>query len=198
MTTTAEQAYQHYHKYYNNETFHAAQVALVRDLAGAYQADEPKLLERALKIEPFVKILNLLTDTCLEISGHPDMAGRRERLMVELAHARVTRETVWKMFQHMQYFEDDDACPFSSAFKDAMLAIVQIKAVDLTYARALTGEMDTPAGRAAHALIASVEYLLRLTVDLLTGKPLQGYYDAQLRAAEQRIATAKQAMNDTA
>jgi len=48
-------------------------------MCGAYQAQEPKLLERALALTEINTLLNLVTDVALEVSGHPDIVGRQAR-----------------------------------------------------------------------------------------------------------------------
>lgn len=190
-----DQAYTHYNSHYNNETYKAVQVALVRDLWGA-PADE-RSLEVALKIEPIHGLLNLLTDVCLELSGHPEMAGRRDRLIRALVDAQVSPEVVRQMGQHMENFELDGSI-FSADFENTTLALLQIEQINLYPAKTHTSTIHSQAGNAANDLIASAEYLLQVAKLLLMGEPSQVYMNEKMRQAERHLGYAKDAMQKPA
>ena len=196
MTSTTE-ALKHYNSHYNNETYHAAQVSLVRDLCGTYQASEPKLLEIALRTQPIHGILTLLTDVCLEISGHPEMLGRRERLIRAVADAQASEETVRLMGQHMENFEAVGSL-FSADFENTALALLRLETIDFTTAKAHTATIHSPAGNVANDLIASAEYLLQVAKLVLAGEPSQVYIGEKLHQAERHLGYAKEQMHKPA
>jgi hypothetical protein len=188
---SATEALKHYNSQYKNATYRAVQVALVRDLTSAYQASEPKLLEIALRTEPILDILNLLTDVCLEIVGHPDLQGRRERLIRALADAQVSEETVRLMGQHMENFETMGSL-FSADFENATLVLLKIQALNIHAAAQLASVLHSVAGNAAHELLCATDALLQLTSLLLKGESSETYKLEKLQKAERYLAYAKE------
>lgn len=190
---TPTEALQHYHARYNNATFRAVQEALVRDLSTPYQANTPALQDMVLKTEPIHSLLNLLTDVCLEISGHPEKVGRRERLIRALGEAVVSEEVVRLMGSHLENFEDEGSV-FSADFENATLALLQIGRMNLYSPKAHASLIHSKAGNAANALIAAAESLLQVAKLLLVGEPSKTYLNEKLQDAEQHLSYAKEAI----
>jgi len=184
-------ALNHYNSHYNNETYRAVQVSLVRDLCGSYQADDPKLLEIALGYRQISEILALLTAVCLEISGYPEMEGRRERLITALAVTNISEETVRLMGQHMEDFEAAGS-QFSADFENTMLALLCLQKIDVSLAKAYAGAIHNSAGTSANDLIVSASYQIELAKLLLGGgrPPSQAFIGDMLRQADRHFGDA--------
>jgi len=184
-------ALKHYNSHYNNETYGAVQVSLVRDLCGSYQADDPKLLEIALGYRQISEILALLTAVCLEISGYPQMEGRRERLITALAVTNISGDTVRLMSQHMEDFEETGS-QFSADFENTTLALLCLQKIDLSLAKAYAGAIHNSAGTSANDLIVSASYQLELAKRILGGgrPPSQEFIGEMLHQADRHFAGA--------
>ena len=184
-------ALNHYNSHYNNETYDAVAYALVRDLCGTYQSDVPKFLKIALGYPKISELLALLTTVCLEISGHPEMVGRRERLITALAVTNISEETLLLMSQHMEDFEEMGS-QFSADFENTMLALLCLQKIDLSLAKAYAGAINSPAGTSANDLIASASYQLELAKRILGGgrTPSQAFIGDMLHQADRHFGDA--------
>jgi len=184
-------ALNHYNSHYNNETYDAVAYALVRDLCGTYQSDVPKFLKIALGYPKISEILALMTASCLEISGHPEMEGRRERLITALAVTNISEETVRLMGQHMEDFEEMGS-QFSADFENTMLALLCLQKIDVSLAKAYAGAIHNSAGTSANDLIVSASYQIELAKLLLGGgrPPSQAFIGDMLRQADRHFGDA--------
>ena len=186
-----------YHAKYQNESYLRVQVALVQDLWGAFPSDEPQVLSAALATEPSHSILNLLTDTCLEISEHPLMQGRVQRLIRALVDAKVGEEVVRLMGQHMEHFESD-ASSFSADFENSCLVLLRLQAIELYSAKAHSAAIHSRAGNIANDLLCSAQYLLQLSKLVLMNEDSTAYLNEKLRLAEAHLSYAKATLASTA
>jgi len=184
-------ALNHYNSHYNNETYDAVAYALVRDLCGTYQSDVPKFLKIALGYPKISEILALMTASCLEISGHPEMEGRRERLITALAVTNISEETVRLMGQHMEDFEAAGS-QFSADFENTLLALLCLQKIDVSLAKAYAGAIHNSAGTSANDLIVSASYQIELAKLLLGGgrPPSQAFIGDMLRQADRHFGDA--------
>jgi len=187
-------ALKHYNSHYNNETnetYRAVQVSLVRDFCGNRRAADPELLETALKYRQISEIIALMTASCLEISGHPEMEGRRERLITALAVTNISEETVRLMGQHMEDFEAAGS-QFSADFENTTLALLCLQKIDLSLAKAHASLIHNSAGTSANDLIASASYLLEVAKRVLGGgrPPSQAFIGDMLRQADRHFGDA--------
>jgi len=184
-------ALNHYNSHYNNETYDAVAYALVRDLCGTYQSDVPKFLKIALGYPKISEILALMTASCLEISGHPEMEGRRERLITALAVTNISEETVRLMGQHMEDFEAAGS-QFSADFENTMLALLCLQKIDVSLAKAYAGAIHNSAGTSANDLIVSASYQIELAKRILGGgrTPSQAFIGDMLHQADRHFADA--------
>jgi len=180
-------AYARYNGRYNNETYLAVQKTLVHEVCGAYQAEEPALLERALHVPELHAIILLVTDAALEVCDHPDMVGRRDALLRVLMRQSITEDTLHAIVRHWDNFEDEGDT-FSAKFLAAGRAALMVHALTdcLHTAISLTNDIPGAAGNAAHRLIQGAYRLLRAAELLLTGDPSRAYVEEQVRTAERQ------------
>lgn len=179
-----------YHANYQNDSYLRVQVALVQDLWGAFPSGEIQALNAALATEPSHSILNLLTDTCLEISGHPLMQGRVQRLIRALVDAKVGEEVVRLMGQHMEHFESD-ASSFSADFENSCLVLLRLQSIELYSAKAHSAAIHSRAGNIANDLLCSVQYLLQLSKLVLMNEDSSAYLNEKMWLAETHLSYAK-------
>ncbi len=197
-TARVDAAMTHYHAHYNNDTYQAIQIAVVRDLCGAYQAQEPKLLERALALTEINALLNLVTDVALEASGHPDMVGRRERLLRAILNAGLSETTVHRMGEHFENFVVSDST-FSPDFENSAIAVLRVhEGLEVVYSMTTqTSDIHSKVGNAAHQMLWAAYHLLRTSELLLSGEPSAAYINEQIHAAERRMADGQQFLGQT-
>lgn len=184
-------AYARYNGRYNNETYRIVQKTLVGEVCGAYQAQEPALLERALNVPDLHTIMGLVTDAALELCGHPDHSGTSEALLRVLVRQPITDDTLHAIVRHWDNFvEEDDtlSADFLAAGRPALM--VHALTDRLHTAISLTSDLSGAAGNAAHLLIQGAFRLLRASELLLTGDPSRAYVEEQVRAAERHTAEA--------
>ena len=188
----------HYHAHYNNDTYQAIQIAVVRDLCGAYQPQEPKLLERALALTEINTLLNLVTDVALEVSGHPDMVGRRERLLRAILNAGFSETTVHRMGEHFENFVVSGST-YSTDFENSAIAALRVHAgMDIVYGMTShTSDIHSKTGNAAHQMLWAAYHLLRTAELLLSGEPSAAYINEQIHAAEHRMVDGQQFLGQT-
>jgi|GEM_PF-2963740 len=197
-TARVDAAMTHYHAHYNNATYQAIQIAVVRDLCGAYQAQEPKLLERALALTEINALLNLVTDVALEVSVHPDMVGRQGRLLRAILNAHLSETTVRRMGEHFENFVVSDST-FSPDFEHCATAALRVHAgLEAVYSMTTqTSDIHSKAGNAAHQMLWAAYHLLRTSELLLSGEPSAVYINEQIHAAERRVADGQQFLGQT-
>lgn len=198
-TTRVNAAMAHYHAHYNNGTYQAIQISVVRDLCGAYQAQEPKLLERALALTEVNALMNLVTDVALEASGHPDMIGRRDRLLRAILNARLSEETVHRIGEHIENFLEADS-PFSTDFEYHATAALRVHTglASVENMTTYTSDIHSKAGNAAHHMLRAAYHLLRSAELILVGEPSAAYVNEQMRSAERHMADGQQFLTQTA
>lgn len=167
------------------------QKTLVREVCGAYQAQELTLLERALHVPELHAIMLLVTDAALEVCDHPDMVGRRDALLRVLVRQPITEDTLHAIVRHWDNFEDEGDT-FSADFLAAGRAALMVHDVAQRLHPVISLTSDTPgaAGNAVHLLIQGAFRLLRASELLLTGDPSRAYVEEQVRAAERHTAEA--------
>jgi len=197
-TARVDAAMTHYHAHYSNDTYQAIQIAVVRDLCGAYQAQEPKLLERALALTEINTLLNLVTDVALEASGHPDMVGRQGRLLRAILNAHLSETTVHRIGEHFENFVPSGNS-FSTDFEHCATAALRVHAgLEGVYGiTTQTSDIHSKAGNAAHQMLWAAYHLLRASELLLSGEPSAAYINEQIHAAERRTADGQQFLGQT-
>jgi len=197
-TARVTAAMTHYHAHYNNDTYQAIQIAVVRDLCGAYQAQEPKLLERALALPEINTLMNLVTDVALEASGHPDMVGRQGRLLRAILTAGLSETTVHRMGEHFENFVPSGSS-FSTDFEHCATAALRVHAgLEAVYSMTTqTSDIHSKAGNAAHQMLWAAYHLFRTAELLLSGESSAAYINEQIHAAERRMADGQQFLDKT-
>lgn len=183
-----------YHAKYSNESYQRVQFALVQDMWGAFQSNEAPALNAALATEPSHSILNLLTDTCLEISGHPMMQGRVHGLIRALVDAKVGEEVVRLIGQHMENFESD-ASTFSADFENICLVLLRLQSIELYSTKAHSAAIHSRAGNIANDLLCSAQYLLQLAKLVLMNEDSSAYLNEKMRLAETHLGYAKDTLS---
>jgi hypothetical protein len=191
-TARVNAAMAHYHAHYNNDTYQAIQKSVVCDLCGAYQAHEPKLLERALNLPEINALLNLVTDGALEISGHPDMEGQCARLLRSVMSWPISEETVQAIAMHWKNFETTGQV-FSAEFALAAGAVLRLRILteDVNALVQMTSDIRGVSGNAAHGLTRAAYRLLRAAQLLLSSEPSRAYIEEQIQAAERHLADSR-------
>jgi hypothetical protein len=188
--TTVTEALDHYHKCYNNATYQAAQIALVRDLCGVDQTHTHATLEVALRSEPVHHLANLLINVCLEISGHPMHQGQHTLLMRALVAAQVSSETVHLISQHIKKFEVTGGT-FAANLESGVLVLLHLRDINVNSAAEEANKLHSSAGSATREVLYAVNTLLRLANMLLKGEGDEAYRQEKLTEAERYLAYAK-------
>jgi hypothetical protein len=187
-----ERAYAVYNAQYDNETFQSIQVSLVADLYGAYYTSTPELLEQALGKKDIHAMMNGVTDVALEIVGHPDMLGKRDKLLRLLQHEPISVTTICRIGQHLENFEAEGST-FSADFENLARTGLKVKdLLDPLYnASQLATVIHGKAGNAAHELIHAAYALLRAAELVLFAEPSTAYIQSQIRTANLRLEDAQ-------
>jgi diacylglycerol kinase len=187
MEQSEAQALERYHHAYRNDLYQAIQITIVADICGVYQAREPKLLERALSVEPMYGILNLITDTGLEFCGHPLMKGRLQHLINALVTEAISSETVQLLAQFFATF--DNANSLSAEFSHITLALLMLRELRSAISRVTdhTAQIHSVEGNQAHDLVSSAELLVQVADVLLKGETDSGYLQQKVSKAKRLL-----------
>jgi hypothetical protein len=185
-------AYALYNAQYDNETYQSIQVSLVTDLYGAYYTSTPALLEQILQKKEVNTILNTVTDVALELCQHPDMVGKREKLLSLLKGEAVSVTTICRIGQHLENFEAEGST-FSADFENLARTGIKVKELlePLYSASQLSTVIHGKAGNAAHELIHAAYALLRAAELVLFAEPSTAYIQSQIRTANLRLEDAQ-------
>jgi hypothetical protein len=180
-------ALERYHRAYSNDMYRAIQVAIIADICGGYQAREPKLLERALSIEPMHSILNLVTDTALEFCGHPLMKGRRQRLLNALAVEPISSETIQLLATYFATFDENHTV--AAEFSHVAQSLLMLRDLRSTLNEVIedTAHIHTANGNQAHDLLSSAELLVQVADALLKGEQSSGYLQQKVSKAQRLL-----------
>jgi hypothetical protein len=181
-------ALQTYHARYNNVTYRAVQTAIVTELHGELIASQPLTLDEALASEPTHTLMNLTIDACLEITGHPLMAGRGKKLIAVMLTNKLSADAVETVAAHLANFDATAAADW----KHTALALQRIYALNLAAIKSHTSAIHGAEGNAADHLITAAANLLHLARLTLLNEPSVSYQREKLSAAEWSLATAKQ------
>jgi len=187
-------AYSHYHAHYDNDAYHAVQVAIVRDLFNADVAADPDQLWAALGVPDVNDLLNRVTDAALHISSVPGY----ERALPTLAYLTVARglsgDSVQAIADHLRRFERDHATAV-----DDWLAIVGVlraahEAIPhLRDAVSSASMIHSADGRAAYDLLQAVHALTEAAT-ILPREGRTGYLREKLSRGVQCLGYARNEM----
>src|SRR5690606_30396529 len=116
--------------------------------------------------------------------------GRVQHLIRVLVDAKVGKEVVRLMGQHMEHFESD-ASSFSADFENSCLALLRLQSIELYSAKAHSAAIHSRAGNIANDLLCSAQYLLQLSKLVLMNEDSSAYLNEKLRLAEAHLSYAK-------
>ena len=189
MTSIAD-ALKHYNSRYNNASYTKIQLTLVQNLSGHSYINNPELLDQTLRTEPIHTIVNLVTDACLEISGHPNYTGRHKQLIHALLDANVSTETMSSIREHMSHFESDNNT-FSTDFENAVLILFSIRKLDIRSLAQLASTLHSTTGQATYELLHVANAALELGSILLKGEQSETYKLEKLQHLERYLTYAQ-------
>jgi len=181
----------HYHAHYNNDTYRTVQKAVIADLYGEAFADDDSIREQLLGEENPNMLLNLFTDTALEICGSPVAQGKGHLLISLIAHHQLDAKTVRLMSQHLENFEEEGST-FSADFENTALTLLQLVEMRDTIQKAisLSAAIHNAHGRAAHHLLKASETFFYAAELLLKHESSKNYLSEKLAQGTYSLADA--------
>lgn len=158
QTLTDRQAYDHYHRHYQNTTYRQIQRCVLQDMIGTDHVD----YWAVLKGEPILSLHNAVTDAALGICGVSGYQDGIHCLTLKVIEHKLSETTLQAIAAHLRLFErTDDTSVEDFVATVTTLQHIQLAQETLQEGIAAASLIHSPAGQAAYDLLNATTLFLR-------------------------------------